>query len=124
MQRAFQRWLNKASVERLLSASIGNDPSLRDVLRLARPTPLDNERRALFGWLTDKPVEKWAPATENDLPEQVQRLAAYRQAETAEVQAGILARLNVRWDLLADAARWSGSSGRRLRGRWVRRHCA
>ena len=105
LQRAFQRWLNKASINVLLSASIGNDPSLRDVLRLARPTPLDNERRALFGWLTDKPVEKWDPATENDLPDQVERLAAYRQAETPELQAGILARLNVRWDLLADATR-------------------
>ena len=105
LQRAFQRWLNGASVNALLSASIGNDPSLRDVLRLARPTPLDNERRALFGWLTDKPVAKWDPATENDLPEQVRRLAAYRQAETPELQAGILARLNARWDLLADAAR-------------------
>src|SRR5437879_3532538 len=71
LQRAFQRWLNGASVEKLLSASIGNDPSLRDVLRLARPTPKDNERRALFGWLTEKLVEKWAPATEADLPEQV-----------------------------------------------------
>ena len=59
----FQRWLNDASVGKLLSASIGNDPSLRDVLRMARPTPRDNARRALFGWLTDKPVEKWAPAT-------------------------------------------------------------
>ena len=59
LQRAVQRWLNAASVEKLLSASIGNDPSLRDVLRLARPTPPDNARRALFGWLTDKPIEKW-----------------------------------------------------------------
>ena len=55
LQRAFQRWLNEACVGKLLSASIGNDPSLRDVLRLARPTPPDNARRALFGWLTDKP---------------------------------------------------------------------
>ena len=46
LQRAVQRWLNTASVEKLLSASIGNDPSLRDVLRLARPTPPDNARRA------------------------------------------------------------------------------
>ena len=61
LQRAFQRWLNQASVGKLLSASIGNDPSLRDVLRMARPTPKDNARRALFGWLTDKEVEKWAP---------------------------------------------------------------
>jgi len=105
LQRAFQRWLNSASVEKLLNASIGADPSLRDVLRLARPTPKDNERRALFGWLTDKPIERWAPATEAELPEQVRALGAYRRAETAEEQVDILRTLRARWDLLADAAR-------------------
>ena len=104
LQRAFQRWLNEASVGKLLSASIGNDPSLRDVLRMARPTPKDNQRRALFGWLTDKETEKWAPATEADLPAQVQGLIAYRQAKSAEAQARIAGDLSVRWDLLADAA--------------------
>jgi len=48
-QRTVQWWLNAAPVEKLLSASIGNDPSLRDVLRLARPIPADNTRRVLFG---------------------------------------------------------------------------
>jgi 60 kDa SS-A/Ro ribonucleoprotein len=105
LQRAVQRWLNAASVEKLLSASIGNDPSLRDVLRLARPTPPDNARRALFGWLTDKAAEKWAPATEADLPEDVMALAAFRKAETAEAQILILGNLHARWDLLADTAR-------------------
>ncbi len=105
LQRAFQRWLNEASVGRLLSASIGQDPSLRDVLRMARPTPLDNQRRALFGWLTDKEIEKWTPATEEDLPAQVQALIAYRQADSAETQALILGELSVRWDLLADSAK-------------------
>ncbi|MCA9106429.1 MAG: TROVE domain-containing protein [Planctomycetales bacterium] len=104
LQRAFQRWLNDASVNKLLSASIGNDPSLRDVLRLARPTPKDNERRALFGWLTDKEPAKWAPATEADLPSLVRRLIEYRQATTADAQAHIVSELPVRWDLLADAA--------------------
>ena len=104
LQRAVQRWLNAASVEKLLSASIGNDPSLRDVLRLARPTPLDNAHRALFGWLTDKPVEKWAPATETDLPEEVMALAAFRKAESAEAQILILGNMHARWDLLADTA--------------------
>lgn len=104
LQRAFQRWLNEASVGKLLSASIGGRPSLRDVLRMARPTPKDNQRRALFGWLTDKETEKWAPATEADLPAQVQALIAYRNAETAEAQSLIAGDLQVRWDLLADAA--------------------
>ncbi len=38
LQRAFQRRLNDASVGKLLSSSIGNDPGLRDILRMARPT--------------------------------------------------------------------------------------
>lgn len=105
LKRAFQQWLNNASVGKLLSASIGNDPALRDVLRMARPKPSDDTRRALYGWLTDKEVDKWAPATAKDLPDQVQKLQAYRLADSAERQARIAADLSVRWDLLADAAR-------------------
>lgn len=106
VQRAFQRWLNTASVGKLLSASIGNDPSLRDILRMARPTPKDNARRAMFGWLTDKGIDKWAPATEADLPVEVQSLIAYRNSESEEAQALIAGGLdNVRWDLLSDAAK-------------------
>ena len=106
LQRAFQRWLNTASVGKLLSASIGNDPSLRDILRMARPTPKDNARRATFGWLTDKSIEKWAPATKADLPVEVQSLIAYRNSESEEAQALIAGGLdNVRWDLLSDAAK-------------------
>ena len=105
LKRAFDRWLNQASVGKLLSASIGNDPSLRDILRMARPVPPDNQRRALYGWLTEKETARCAPATESDLPAEVQALIAYRQADTAEAQALILGELSVRWDLLADAAR-------------------
>ncbi len=105
VQRAFQRWLNNASVGKLLSASIGNDPSLRDILRMARPTPKDNARRAMFGWLTDKEVEKWTPATQDDLPAEVLSLIAYRSAVDEETQVQLVNELdNVRWDLLSDAA--------------------
>lgn len=104
LKRAFARWLNEASVGKLLSASIGNNPSLRDVLRMARPVPTDNERRALFGWLTGKEVGKWAPATEADLPTAVKSLLAYRESDSAIEQAEIASEPNVRWDLLADAA--------------------
>lgn len=105
VQRAFQRWLNEASVAKLLSASIGNDPGLRDILRMARPTPKDDERRALFGWLTDKAIEKWTPAGEANLPAEVQALAAYRAATDEATQLLVMGELaGVRWDLLADAA--------------------
>jgi 60 kDa SS-A/Ro ribonucleoprotein len=104
LQRAFQRWLNRASVGQLLSASIGSDPSLRDVLRMARPRPTDDARRAMYGWLTDRPIDHWAPATGADLPHQIRLLQAYRQADSAMTQVQILSDLRVRWDLLADAA--------------------
>src|SRR5262249_54816412 len=105
LQRAFQRWLNTANAGQLLAASIGHDPSLRDVLRLARPTPVDNARRALFGWLTDKPIARWVPALLSDLPAEVATLVAYRRAETEAEQVELLGRGRFRWDLLADAAR-------------------
>jgi len=105
LQRAFQRWLNQASVEQLVSASIGKNPSLRDILRMARPTPNDNERRALFGWLTDQPESKWMPATSADLPELIRRLQAFRQAETEAAQIEALQSVRVRWDMLADAVK-------------------
>jgi 60 kDa SS-A/Ro ribonucleoprotein len=105
LQRAFQKWLNEASPTALIAASIGNDPSLRDVLRLARPTPADNARRALFGWLAGREVERWAPATEADLPAEARALIAYRKAQTEKEQLAILAGHRLRWDLLADQAR-------------------
>jgi 60 kDa SS-A/Ro ribonucleoprotein len=105
LQRAFQRWLNRADAGRLLTASIGNNPSLRDVLRLARPTPPDNARRALYGWLTGKDTERWAPATADDLPPEVWSLVAYREAQTEAEQVAVLEKVHYRWDLLADKAK-------------------
>src|SRR5207248_2080469 len=52
-----------------------------------------------------KEIEKWAPATLADLPEEVGALAAYRAAETEAEQVAVLERSRFRWDLLADAAR-------------------
>jgi 60 kDa SS-A/Ro ribonucleoprotein len=46
VQRAFQRWLNTASVGKVLSASIGNDPSLRDMI-LGQLTPKVAHKAAL-----------------------------------------------------------------------------
>ncbi len=105
LQRAFQRWLNQADASKLITASIGNRPSLRDVLRLARPTPPDNARRALYGWLTGKEVERWAPATADDLPAEVWSLLAYREAATEAEQVAVLEKAHYRWDLLADQAK-------------------
>jgi 60 kDa SS-A/Ro ribonucleoprotein len=122
LQKKVQNWLNTRGVGALLSGSVGGKnaksddatgestkpASLCDVLRLARPTPVDDSRRALFGWLTDSSVEKWAPATKEHLPSAVKLLEAYRRATDPATQINLLQQMQgtyVRWDLLSSDAR-------------------
>lgn len=46
--------INSMTAEQLLRASVGNDPSLSDVIKLTHPTPANAERAALYGYLTGK----------------------------------------------------------------------
>ena len=119
-RRAVRRWLNAASVGKLLSASVGRDPSLRDVLRLARPTPPDDARRAVFGRLVGKPPAAWGTAVASDLPREFRVLDAYRNAATERAQVHQLAcygnELPARWDLLASAAKGPAVWERLARG--------
>jgi hypothetical protein len=65
---------------------------------LQRPTLVLNRN-----W---QPINRWATATEADLPVEVQSLIAYRNAESEEAQALIAGGLDkIRWDLLAYAAK-------------------
>jgi 60 kDa SS-A/Ro ribonucleoprotein len=66
-------WLNSASEYQLLQASIGNDPSLADVIKMVHPKPRDEERAALFAWLIGKPCDV------GKLPENVQDYVAYKE---------------------------------------------
>ncbi len=50
-KRLIQNWLFKASDDALIRASVGNDPSLGDVIKMVHPKPKDKSREALFGYL-------------------------------------------------------------------------
>lgn len=54
LKRMCGEFLNTASERTLLNASIGNDPSLVDVLKMVHVHPSEPWRRALFGWLMNK----------------------------------------------------------------------
>lgn len=107
IRRVMREWFNYTDPTVLINASIGNNPSIRDVLRLVRPKPIDNMRRALFGFLAETPQEKWAPATEKDLPWDAKILIDFRQPRSDEWQSGILESLpgKLRWDLFASHAK-------------------
>src|SRR5262245_51123406 len=48
-------WLDAHGDDALFRASVGNDPSLADVLKMVHPKPQNDQRRALFGYLIGKP---------------------------------------------------------------------
>ncbi|MEM9430314.1 MAG: RNA-binding protein [Pseudomonadota bacterium] len=52
-----QHWLNAASDRALIAASIGNDPSLADVIRMVHPKPQTPAREALFAWIIGRPCD-------------------------------------------------------------------
>ncbi len=99
LQKEVQNWILNSSVDRLLDTSIGNDPSLRDVLRCARPTPKNNEQSALFNYLVDKKD----PEKLIDLPDKIKALNSFRDKENTNEkgQLEILSKYKFRWDLIS-----------------------
>lgn len=88
----------------LLHASIGNDPSYRDILRCLHYKPFTNFERAVNGWLADYELKYWAPAGYDDLPPTLTAIDAFRKAENEHQQLALLPQLaKVRWDLLSDS---------------------
>lgn len=74
-----QHWLNRAIDAQLLAASVGNDPSLADVIRMVHPKPETAERAALYAWIVGKPADAAA------LPGVVRDLLAFRAGASAVV---------------------------------------
>ncbi|MBK7824759.1 TROVE domain-containing protein [Nannocystis sp.] len=50
-KRAVQRWLKNRSDAQLLAASVGDSPSLADIVKMVHPLPDTPARRALYAWL-------------------------------------------------------------------------
>jgi len=53
-KRAVQQWFERASVQSVLNASVGRNPSLADVIKMVHPKPANAERAALYAWLIGK----------------------------------------------------------------------
>ncbi|WP_332856066.1 vWA domain-containing protein [Duganella sp. S19_KUP01_CR8] len=56
-KKLVQAWLNNASEKALLSAAVGNSPSLADVVKMVHPKPSEPWRAAFFAWLIGKPYQ-------------------------------------------------------------------
>lgn len=78
-KRLVATWVQNANTKRLLAASIGNAPSLADVIRLAHPKPANDEQAAMFGWLLGREVNN------EQLPQEVRHLMSFRRNPRGEL---------------------------------------
>ena len=65
-KKLVQQWLLQATEAQLLNASVGNTPSLADVVKMVHPKPAEAWRAAWFAWLIDRPyaLEALPPVTQ------------------------------------------------------------
>lgn len=78
-KRQIQKWLNEASDKTIINASIGSDPSLKDIIKMVHPKAPDEKRNQLYRWVCDMDYQ------EDNLPEQLQLyLKLKRNPEAAE----------------------------------------
>lgn len=106
-KRLVRAWLDRASEKQLLSAAIGNAPSLADVIRMVHPKPADAGREALYAWILGKPYD---PA---QLPDIVRAYEAFKRdpvnAELPDLPFQYFTSLSLdraQWATLARRASW------------------
>lgn len=56
-KRLVRQWLARASDRQLMSAAVGQSPSLADVVKMVHPRPDNAEREAFYAWLVGKPYD-------------------------------------------------------------------
>ena len=105
-KRLVQGWFDARSDEQIFRASVGNDPSLADVIRMVHPKPKSASRAALYGYLVGQPHQS------ADLPELVKQFEAFKAGESKnlpDVPFQMLTSLELSkddWKAIARTAPW------------------
>lgn len=75
-KRLVLQWFEKRDDAALFRASVGNDPSLADVIKMVHPKPATKSRDALFGYLIGRPHEA------AELPEIVRQFEDFKAGQS------------------------------------------
>ncbi|MCR6479650.1 RNA-binding protein [Variovorax sp. ZS18.2.2] len=105
-KKLVQQWLLEATEAQLLNASVGNAPSLPDVVKMVHPKPAEAWRAAWFAWLIDRPyaLEALPPATQA-----FERFKRDRSLEVPDVPFQMLTALELdaqAWAQIAQRGSW------------------
>lgn len=73
-KRFVREWLAQRSDTAVFRGSVGQDPSMADVIKMVHPVPLTDSRKALYAYLIDKPYDA------AQLPQLVRDYEAFKAA--------------------------------------------
>lgn len=79
-KRLIQDYITGRKQTSLFRDSVGNNPSIGDIIKMVRPKPRNSVDAEFYRYLIGKPVEN-----EGILPQQVQNLLKFRRGEPTEV---------------------------------------
>ncbi|MFL6282900.1 MAG: vWA domain-containing protein [Pyrinomonadaceae bacterium] len=105
-KRLVREWLEARDAASVFRASVGQSPSLADVLKMVHPRPRDAEREALYGYLLGRDFRPEA------LPEVVQRFEEFKAGDRTfvpDVPFQMLTALELgtaEWTAIARRAPW------------------
>jgi 60 kDa SS-A/Ro ribonucleoprotein len=102
-----KNWINNRSDEKLFGDSVGNDPSLADVIKMVHPKPANKSREAFYSYLIGKDNY-----SKSSLPKIVKEFEKYKKDKSGDI-AGIpfqlLTSLDLKsedWSNIAANANW------------------
>ena len=78
-KRMVRQWLESRSDEAIFFGSVGNDPSMADIIKMVHPKPATKSREALYGYLLGRDHDASA------LPDIVTRYENYKAGVSADV---------------------------------------
>jgi 60 kDa SS-A/Ro ribonucleoprotein len=78
-KRLVREWLEARDDAALFSSSVGQSPSIADIVKMVHPKPKTKSREALYGYMIGRDHDAGA------LPEVVRRFEAYKAGATREV---------------------------------------
>jgi 60 kDa SS-A/Ro ribonucleoprotein len=78
-KRLVRQWLASRDADQVFRASVGQSPSIADILKMVHPKPDTAERRALYGYLVGRVHDAEA------LPASVRAYEAFKRGATAEI---------------------------------------
>ncbi|MEO7093031.1 MAG: RNA-binding protein [Polyangiales bacterium] len=118
-KRLCQEWFAKRSPDNVFRQSLGNDPSMADVIKMVRPKPAklengaygekDVTREALYGYLIGKQLPE---AVAENLPPLVRAFESFKagKGDVPEVPFEMLTALDLdteKWSKIAESMTWT-----------------